>query len=509
MVEYARVWSHTGMTDTHIAAAGLDRARQDGYRELFDNSPIGILNVALDGRPLMVNERAATTFGFASPEDFVANVPSMLALWVDPVKRERAAEILLQTGVLRDFEVAMKRRDGTRVTLAVSANPLRDADGNVIGLQISGVDITDRVRAEQRLEEARSHASIAFWTWRLDTNEFIHSQQVYDVLGVDPAVGEHVHIRELGPLVHPDDREMVRMKLSTIGAVPGKRFEAEFRVSTPDGRMKWLVARGCVDDDGIQVSGSIQDITKQKRVQERLAELNEMKTEFLEVVAHDLRTPLSVAAGYTEFLQAQWDDMDDVQRRKLVENVQRSLGRLNALVVGVSEVTRSESGTSSSDIRAFDLGEVVRSTVEDVTSVDASIDCRVEVGQPLPPAMGDQESIERVVTNLLSNAIKYAPGSPISVEVVRDLDELRVSVCDRGPGIDFADQSKLFRKFSRLSPAREAGTPGNGLGLYICKTLVEASGGSISLESAPGMGSTFSFTVPMAVSHTAGIGTRP
>ena len=82
------------MTDTHMAAADLERARQDGYRELFDNSPIGILNVGLDGRPLMVNERAATTFGFASPEEFVANVPSMLALWVDPAERERAAEII-------------------------------------------------------------------------------------------------------------------------------------------------------------------------------------------------------------------------------------------------------------------------------------------------------------------------------------------------------------------------------------------------------------------------------
>src|SRR5438876_8142393 len=147
------------------AAAVFDGALEPLYRQLFENAPAGILYVALDGTPLMVNQRAATTFGYDSPDDFLRGVPSMLDLWAYPEERDRAAMIMLEHGVLRDFEVVMKKRDGSRFVLSVSANPFVAPDGNVVGLQVSGIEITDRVRAEERLEIAQAQASIGFWSW--------------------------------------------------------------------------------------------------------------------------------------------------------------------------------------------------------------------------------------------------------------------------------------------------------------------------------------------------------
>ena len=468
----------------------------DRYRQLFENAPIGIINVDLGGKPLMVNRRAATTLGYPSPEEFMSEVSSMLDLWADLGDRDRAAEILLASGALVDFPVVMKRRDGSWITLSVSANPVHDSDGNVTGLQVSGIDITDRIEAEARLDEAQAQAAIGFWSWRIDSDVFAGTKGVSLLFGLDEeeGVGSFARIREL---IHPDDLDIFEMKLATFKHRPGEELELEFRVVVPSGETKWLIARGIVGGDGLRVSGSVQDITKQKVVEERLKELNDLKTEFVSVVAHDLKTPLTVAIGYTEYLRDQWGVMAEGERRKLVDNVQRSLDRLASLVSSVMEMTRLEGGSSPADTRPFDLGELVRSIVGDIGSTVHPRRCDVEIRDPLPLVVADRDAMERVVTNLVSNALKYShPDEPVVVEVDRWGSDMRVAVRDRGRGIAPSDQGKLFQRFSRL-PSTDGPRPeGTGLGLYICRSLVEAWGGSIWVESVVGQGSTFAFTVP-------------
>jgi PAS domain S-box-containing protein len=474
------------------------------YRQLFENAPIGIINVSLEGKPLLVNERAALSFGYDSPEAFLAEVHSMLDLWVNLEDRDRAAEIMLETGVLRDFEVPMRRRDGRRVVLSLSANPWKDADGTVIGLQVSGIEITDRVDAERRLDEAQAQASIGFWSFRLDTQEFTRSDETVRIFGLDPS-GAPTDLTELVPLIHPEDLNDVGMQLMSFGRAANDSFELEFRITTRDGEAKWLIVRGLVDEDGVVLSGSVQDVTKQKLVEARLKELNELKTEFVGVVAHDLRSPLAVASGYTTFLREQWDTFGDSERRKFLDTVQRSLDRLGSLVSSVLEVTRLESGTATAEAISFDLAELVRSVVNEIATTAPSRACSVAVAGPLPLVVADPEAVERVVTNLVSNALKYSdPDSPIDVAVERSSRGMRVTVRDRGPGIAPADQAKLFQRFSRLTSSDGPRTDGTGLGLFICRSLVESWGGSIWVESAVGRGSAFSFTVP-AESESAAV----
>jgi len=472
-----------------------DAARDHGhYRQLFENAPIGIINVSLDAKPLMVNERAAASLGYDSPAQFLSEVRSMLDLWVFPEQRERAAEIMLDTGVLRDYEVEMRRRDGTRMTLLVSANPWRDELGTVVGIQVSGIDVTDRVRDEHRLEEAQAQASIGFWAWRLDTNTCTATEQLSRIFDV-PIDRTNLDVQALLQLVHPNDRDVLGMTLTTMLRKPGATFEREFRLRTPAGVTKWAVMRGRVQDDGIQVFGSVQDITAQKQLEEQLTELNRMKSDFVGIVAHDLQTPMTVAAGYAAFLKESWTQIDDDERRRVVERIQSSLDRLQGLMASVLEVSRLDSGAAAFDIAPFDLAEVVRSAAEEVCAAAAKPRCDVKVEPALPAALADREAVWRVSANLVSNAVKYSPdGTPVCVAVGRHDGALLVSVRDDGPGIARADQSKLFQRFSRLASSN--GANGSGLGLFICKSIVESLGGSIWVDSAPGEGSTFSFTVP-------------
>ncbi len=476
-------------------------AGEDRYRQLFENAPIGIINVSLDATPLMVNERCAKTFGYDSPEDFLRNVTSMLDLWVDPEARVRAAEVMLETGFLRDYEVVMKKRDGSHIHIAISANPWHAPDGTVVGLQVSGVEITDRVRAEERLEVAQAQAGIGFFSWHLDTNEFNRTRGISAILGIDYDDGmDQLDLGRVFQLIHPDDRDTVVMKLATIRASATEPIEFEFRVVTPSGEARWLMARAALDAASNLLSGSVQDITSRKQIEERLRELNEMKTEFVGVVAHDLRTPLTVSSGYAELLYERWADLGDDDRREFVDKIRQSLGRLDGLVTDVLEVARLESGTSRFDIRPLDIGDVVRTAAEETCTFETHVGCDVVVDDDVPQVHADHDALMRVLTNLLSNAVKYSPpDARVCVHVSYDSPAVTVSVRDRGPGIQASDQSKLFQKFSRLAPSSSGTHPrGTGLGLFICKSLVEAWGGRVWVESAPGHGSTFGFTVPAA-----------
>jgi signal transduction histidine kinase len=228
----------------------------------------------------------------------------------------------------------------------------------------------------------------------------------------------------------------------------------------------------------------------------RLRELDALKNEFVGVVAHDLRSPMTVIVGYIETVLTRWDDIPDDTKRELLSVASRNTRRLSDLVEDVLQVARIESGDFPYDIKPFDLGALVRRTAAEMTAAQPDRPVVAEAPSGLPAALGDEDRQWRVLTNLLANAQKYSPPDvPAVVCVAADASFLRVSVADRGPGIPAEDMPRLFGKFSRLAPPK-GGASGTGLGLYICKALVEAQGGTIEAESTVGAGTTMRYTVP-------------
>src|SRR5207249_9821173 len=148
------------------------------------------------------------------------------------------------------------------------------------------------------------------------------------------------------------------------------------------------------------------------------------------------------------------------------------------------------------EIGEFDLVDLVRRAAKEVTPPETPDRVRLTADDDLPRARGDDGRTSQAVTNLLSNALKFSPADAwVEVEIRAEDDMLRVDVRDHGPGIPAEDQSKLFERFARL-PGSGHRPKGTGLGLYIAKHIVETQGGTISVESAPSEGSTFSFTIP-------------
>ena len=228
----------------------------------------------------------------------------------------------------------------------------------------------------------------------------------------------------------------------------------------------------------------------------RLRELDQLKNEFVGVVAHDLRSPMTVISGYVDTVLQRWDDLPDGTKRELLEVASKNTKRLSVMVEDVLQVARIESGDFPYEIAPFDLGALVRRTAAEMNAARPDRPVEADVPDDLPTALGDEDRQWRVLTNLLSNAQKFSPpGVPVTVTVRLDESSLAVTVADRGPGIAADDLPRLFGKFARLASAPD-GEKGTGLGLYICKALVEAQGGTIGATSTVGQGTTLRYTVP-------------
>jgi signal transduction histidine kinase/DNA-binding response OmpR family regulator len=243
-----------------------------------------------------------------------------------------------------------------------------------------------------------------------------------------------------------------------------------------------------------------------------LADANQRMNEFLGIVSHELRTPLTSVLANVQMsergLRGLVAQEADGQRTKLERYHQllaqsdRQLSRLNRLIADLLDVSRITAGKLAMRMERCDIGTIVQ---EGVQALQASWPHRV-IELELPKRMpiqidADPDRIEQVVVNLVTNACKYSPpDQPVHVRVRREQTQVRISVQDHGPGLSPAQQTQLFERFARLADvAQQDGSGvGLGLGLYICKTIIERHGGTMEIQSQVGRGSTFSFTVPLA-----------
>jgi signal transduction histidine kinase len=233
---------------------------------------------------------------------------------------------------------------------------------------------------------------------------------------------------------------------------------------------------------------------------ERLRQVDQLKTEFVAMVAHDLRSPMSVITGFADTIHDRWDELSDADKLAYLRLISRNTRSLAEFVEDVLQVARMESGELHYEVQPFDPRSVVERIVTDMQISHPDLSLSIDAPAELPRALGDEERNWQILTNLVSNAVKFSTGEPhIEVELRANTAEscVTIAVRDNGIGISSEDLPRLFRRFSRVGPSRRA-VAGTGLGLYIVKSMVEAQGGRIWVQSEPGEGSTFTYTLPIA-----------
>jgi PAS domain S-box-containing protein len=507
------------------------RAAEERYRALVENLPLVTYIDRADEthHSVYISPQIETTLGYArdawKDDGFF---PSILhpedREWVIEEHRRAYGS---QVGMTLEYRLL--HQDGHAVWFRDQMTIVRDPSDGGVYAQGYMLDITERKESEERLGEAEKRyrtlveqLPLATYIDALDeTSSAIYmSPQIEAMLGY--TTEEWTTDKELFPkLLHPEDRERVMAEVAREHATD-EPFRSEYRLIARDGQVVWIRDEAVTirDDDGrkLYAQGYMLDITARKVTEEaleralegeraandHLRELDRLKDEFIALVSHELRTPLTSIRGYLEFLLEDAAGLAPEQARFLAV-VERNAERLQHLVNDLLFVAQVDAGRLSIERSEVDLPALAADAVEAARVVASAAEVELElVAEPMGPLAGDRARLAQLLDNFISNAIKFTPeGGRVVVRTWVEGDRALVTVSDSGIGIPLDEQARLFERFYRASSATERAIPGTGLGLAIAKAIVDAHGGSISVESTAGVGTTFTVELPLAAEDVA------
>jgi PAS domain S-box-containing protein len=291
-------------------------------------------------------------------------------------------------------------------------------------------------------------------------------------------------------------RDLCGAEPGTVAFEGGEPWVAEGELCRPTGsRIAVRVTYSPLyDEDGrlSHVLANVVDIT-------RFREAEEMKSTFISIISHELKTPVSLIKGYANTLAREDANWDRETVREGLQVISEESDRLNSLINNLLDASRIQAGGFRVERADVSIPKLAAKVVESFGPQTATHRFVLDFAQDFPIISADEERLRQVFNNLVSNAIKYAPdGGEIRIGGWSDGAQVTVYVADQGIGIPTEEQGKLFQRFYRVDSSLRRKTQGAGLGLYLCRSIVEAHGGRIWLRSEPGKGTTVFFALPVA-----------
>jgi len=532
----------TSITARKRAEAEL-KAAEEYARKLIDSSLDMIISVDQRRRIVEFNPAAEKAFGYSRAEVLGKHVN---LLYADPSEGRRVHEATVRAGRLTS-EIVNKRKNGQTFPSFLAASAMQDESGEFVGVMGVSRDITESKRAEeaaaQRHRELTAlHNVLLSITQTLDLEEVlkevvsqagealdseytniatvnednslaIGSASVSSIPSLPVTARPHgvtYRVIATGEPVVIDDVDadestnptLVAAGIRSYAGVPIKTKDATIGVLFVHSRQRnsFRDRLGLLTDFASQAAIAIENarLYKEASTVGALREADRLKTELLANVSHELRTPLASIKGYCTSMLHFYDRLSDEDKRDSLHEINRASDKLTELIENLLQLSRLEAAGLHADKEPTKIESIVDATVEDTKQKAKGHHFATRAEESLPVVEADPGRIRQVLDNLLSNAVKYSSeGTEISVRCESRGQELVVSVRDQGIGIAPEDMDKVFDRFYQVTPGLCQKGSGAGLGLTICKRIVEAHGGRIWVESTPGKGSTFRFSLPL------------
>jgi K+-sensing histidine kinase KdpD len=357
---------------------------------------------------------------------------------------------------------------------------------------------------DDRIEVMLAASGTGFWEWDIVSGKLSWSEAIFRQHGLEPGPTAPDYATYIDT-IHPDDREMFQSAISAAQETGGT-FALDFRIVWPDGSVHWThgAGRAFLDEAGkpSRMIGTGQDITDRRRLVEdrdRLLEeehrAGRFREAFVDVISHELRTPITTIMGLAHVLARPGRADDDATRSALLEDVRSESERLHRLVEDLLVLSRIERGRLEVDPEPLEPRRLLERAVAHEARELPSIEVTTDLERDLPIVAGEATYIEQIVRNLLGNAAKYTPaGSHVIVSARKRDGHVEVRVCDDGPGIPPGSVDRVFELFYR-DPDSAKAVAGSGIGLFVCAALVEVMGGRIWARRRPEGGSELGFTL--------------
>lgn len=490
------------------------------YQSLVEASYDGIALVN-DGRIIIANKSFAKIFGYDSGEELINKEILDFSSNDDILK---VAEYFRLIEKKKDapyrFDFLGKKRDNSYLHTELSVGTF-DIDGQTYIVLIAR-DITERIRAQKAIRESEEK----YRTITENIDDFLFTferigfslRPVFCTTSVQKICGYTQtdflsDSKLLLKIIHPDDFKVLKPKLmSLLKSRIQLSGEFEFRIINKQGNIVWVRTKLNLIRTGTgriqKLFGLVSDITYRKRAEEELKKstqnlikLNETKDRFISIISHDLRTPFSSIIGFTDLLEND-EELSEEEKKQYIRYIQEASKSMLSLVNSLLDWTRLQTGRIRFEPQKVNITEIINDSISVLkgSAIQKEIEITSLINNDLFVFI-DKSLISQVFNNLISNAIKFTHRNgkvTISAAPAENKRFVKFSIRDTGVGISTEDMQKLFKVDSKFSTEGTAGEKGSGLGLSLVKEIIEKHGGSIWVESNPGEGSDFQFTLPVA-----------
>ena len=487
---------------------------EEKFRRLFEQSRDAIVLVTLDGQVSYANPAAFELFGYP-PTAYANEQPAKRPLndyFVSDKERRTVLKAVRRNGFLRNFELQLRRIDGSVFDALVTSMQIRDRRGQVVGFESILRDISERKRTERRMRlleravEASGNVILISDAIRPNFPVVYVNPAFERITGytTDEAIGQN------GFFLLSADGDVSEQQLELLQRALQKGDESRvvLRTYRKDGTPLWNEVRfsPVYDADGTLINyvGIQTDITESreaegtlKKALQKEKELSEMQARFVSMASHEFRTPLASILSSAELAERFRHQWDDERTDKHLRRIQTSVKALTNLLENVLLAGKVEAGRLRFQGQNLELSAFCRELIDEVWTGHGG-DCHIEVDLPLHPVMAqaDPDLLRYLLSNLLTNAAKYSPaGSQVHFTLTQQNGQAVFRVRDEGIGIPEDDLHHVVKPFRRGSNAETI--PGTGLGLSIAQHAVELHQGTLKIESEEGRGTLVVATIPL------------